>query len=156
MMNYIIKFIMIVIAIVVFNFIIDVYVKERVDTKLVEVEVFASRAYNELATYTDNIGKVHPATTKTNQFTQDYLDSQLDYAWKDYIAAEFALFSLGGDSSAPIYYNYDKFVLWEPKYRLEGPGATIKTIKKYPVTVIDDENIETQGYMYMTIMQLNQ
>ncbi|MBN1645963.1 hypothetical protein JW868_02900 [Candidatus Woesearchaeota archaeon] len=167
LLMYIPKFIMIVIAFGLFAFTINLYEQDWINTKPAEVEVFANKAYYELATYVDEMGKpqlgvIDLAELKSNP-NNLMLDKVINYAWDNYIAANISLVMFKFDPSTgqttalgeTVYYQEQLYKDWYPKTVLEGVGGVTETYKVLPVRFRDQDGLLQGGFMKMSILQLN-
>jgi hypothetical protein len=137
------------VALLVFFLLINLYIVNQIDTRQVQAEVTANRImYSDAFMYQENF-RTYIGIVDVKRFNTDTLDRKINYPIKKHVAARLELIdNINGTVTHTAYLNEAQYeILYElVKSGARGKGAATSYDKNYPVTYI-----ENNEYRYGTI-----
>jgi len=146
------------VALLAFFLLINMYVNNQVDTNRLESEVLANRIiYSDAIMYKDpdpSIQRTYPGILDMKKFKDpNSLDSSIEYSIKRHATAKLELMdNTDGKIYLTNYLNKEQYDNLKVLMGSSGKGSATEYTKYYPVTYKDDNELPRYGTIKMSII----
>jgi hypothetical protein len=146
------------IALLIFFLLVNLYVTNKIDTRLLQAETLANRiVYSDTIMYSDPYTyRAYAGIVDMSKFNDGVLNGKIGYAFTKHAAAKLKLYEkpVQGQENfiTEAYINREQYKIWKAMIDsgTSGKGSAVMTVKEFPATCLFDAKQGT--YKYCTLV----